>query len=275
MTITRHTGPKQAALFLVALAVFAVYLFPYVWMVLTGIRNPVDTLATPPRFIFKPTLDAFRYIFQTSNFQDFLVNSLVVSLTSTAVVILVAAPAAYALTHLSLKGRWFLFLIVVARMIPGITIVVPIYMIAVKLGQLDTYQVLIVIYLAFNLPLAIWLMRSFFQDVHPSIREAAIIDGCSELQAFRKIMLPLASSGIVATGVFVFIAAWNEFLFALVLTNSDAATAPLAMLGFRTQWGVLWGQIGAAAILVSTPVLLFAIAMQKYLLRGLTMGSVK
>lgn len=266
---------RSGLLFALALAVFSVYLFPYIWMVLTGFRQPVDTLAMPPRFIFTPTLEGFTQLFQTANFQFYLINSVVVSVTSTLAVILIAAPAAYGLTHLPIKGRSFLFGIIIARMVPGITIVVPMYMLAVKFGQLDTYQILILIYVAVNLPLAIWLMRSFFRDVHPGIREAAIIDGCSEWQVFWKIMVPLTSTGMVATGVFVFIAAWNEFLFALVLTNSKAATAPLAMLGFRTQWGVLWGQIGAASLLVSTPVLLFSIAMQKYLLRGLTMGSVK
>jgi ABC-type glycerol-3-phosphate transport system permease component len=252
-----------------------IYLFPYTWMVLTGFRQPIDTLTMPPHFLFSPTLDGFRYLFQTSQFQFYLLNSLIVALSSTLAVILVAAPAAYALAHLPFSGRAFLLLIIIARMIPAITIVIPAYLIATKLGQLDTYQILVLIYVAFNLPFAIWLTRSFFREIHPSIREAAIIDGCNEFQVFRHIMLPLTSSGIVATGVFVFIAAWNEFLFALILTSSNAATAPLAMLGFRTQWGVLWGQIGAAAFLVSTPVLVFTVAMQKYLIRGLTMGSVK
>lgn len=266
---------RSALLFVLAVVVFGIYLFPYVWMVLTGFRQPVDTLSMPPKFIFTPTLEGFTELFQTANFHFYLVNSLIVASISTVAVIFIAAPAAYGLTHLPVRGRMFLFGIIVARMIPGITIVVPAYMLAVKAQQLDTYQILILIYIAFNLPFAIWLMRSFFRDIHPGIREAAIIDGCSEIQVFWKIMVPLASTGMVATGVFVFIAAWNEFLFALVLTNSNAATAPLAMLGFRTQWGVLWGQIGAASLLVSTPVLLFAVAMQKYLLRGLTMGSVK
>jgi ABC-type glycerol-3-phosphate transport system permease component len=271
-----HNSPARKTVLLAISTVIAfVYLFPYTWMVLTGFRRPIDTITMPPRFFFTPTLDGFRYLFQTVQFQFFLLNSAVVASSSTVLVILIAAPAAYALAHLPIRGRVFLMLIIVARMVPGITIVVPAYLIATKSGQLDTYQILILIYLAFNLPFAIWLMRSFFRDIHPGIREAAIIDGASEFQVFRRIMLPLAISGVVATGVFVFIAAWNEFLFALVLTNSRAATAPLAMLGFRTQWGVLWAEIGAASVLVSTPVLVFALFMQKYLLRGLTMGSIK
>lgn len=274
-----HEQPKKIALTLLWCAIALVYLFPYIWMVLTGFRQPIDTITMPPRFLFTPNLDGFRALFQTTGFQYFLFNSVVISLGSTVLTILAAAPAAYALTHIPMSGpvsgRLFLFLIMVARMVPGMTLVVPIYLIAVGTGQLDTHHVLALIYIAVNLPFAIWLMRSFFRDIHPGLREAAILDGCSELQAFRKVMLPLAANGVLATGVFVFIAAWNEFLFALVLTNSNASTAPLAMLGFRTQWGTLWAQIGAASVLVSSPVLVFAIAMQKYLLRGLTMGSVK
>jgi ABC-type glycerol-3-phosphate transport system permease component len=135
--------------------------------------------------------------------------------------------------------------------------------------------VLVVLYTAFNLPFAIWLLRGFFREVPAEVREAAIIDGCTEFQVFRSMMLPLLTGGLVATGVFVFIAAWNEFLFALTLTQSNAATAPLSVVGFRNEYGIDWLAIGAAAVLISTPVVVFAIAMQRYLVRGLTMGSVK
>ena len=169
----------------------------------------------------------------------------------------------------------FLLTILVTRMVPGVAVVVPFYLVTSKAGQLDTYHVLIIIFTAFNLPFAIWLLRSFFREIAPELREAAIIDGCSEIRVFTRIMVPLAMGGIIATGVFVFIATWNEFLFALVLTNSRVATAPLAILGFRTEYGTQWAAIGAAALLISTPVIVFAILMQKYLVRGLTMGSIR
>ncbi|MFI5015391.1 MAG: carbohydrate ABC transporter permease [Hyphomicrobiales bacterium] len=251
------------------------YLFPYLWMVLTGFRRPVDTLTMPPKFIFMPTLDGFDAIFSEVKFQNYLGHSVIVAVSATLIVAAVAAPAAYALTHLRLRGGVFLAAILVARMVPGIAIVVPIYLAASRLGQLDTYGVLIVIYTAFNLPFAIWLLRGFFREIPSEVREAAIIDGCGELQVFRKIILPLVSTGLVATSVFVFIAAWNEFLFALALTNAHTATAPLAIIGFRNEYGVQWGEIGAAALMISSPVVLFAVVMQKYLVRGLTMGSVK
>ncbi|MDB5370072.1 MAG: Carbohydrate transporter rane protein 2, family [Roseomonas sp.] len=265
-------GSKLALTFLWA-AIAWVYLFPYTWMILTGIRQPVDTLSM--RFLFVPTLDGFRAIFRDIGFQNYLLNSAIVSVFSTLVVIAVASPAAYALTQLRMRGQVFLASILVARMVPGIAILIPVYLAASSAGLLDTRATLILIYTAFNLPFAIWLLRGFFAEVPAEVREAAIIDGCTEFQVFWRMMLPLLSGGLVATGVFVFIAAWNEFLFALALTQSHAATAPLSIIGFRNEYGVQWGAIGAAALMISTPVVVFAVVMQRYLVRGLTMGSVK
>jgi ABC-type glycerol-3-phosphate transport system permease component len=169
----------------------------------------------------------------------------------------------------------FLAAVLLARMVPGIAILIPIYLAAAKAGMLDRRLTLVVVYCAFNLPFAVWLLRGFFREIPTELREAAIVDGCSELQVFVRVILPLVTGGLVATSVFVFIGAWNEFLFALALTQSDAATAPLAVIGFRNEYGVQWGAIGAAAVMISTPVVLFAVVMQKYLVRGLTMGAVK
>jgi ABC-type glycerol-3-phosphate transport system permease component len=242
-------------------------------MVMTGFRTAADTLAI--RFIFTPTLAGFSGVLGDSGFQVHILNSVVVALTTTTAVLAIAVPAAYALAHLPIRGSGFLLAILVARMVPGITILIPIYLAASRLGVLDTHGVLILLYTTFNLPFAIWLLRGFFRDVPGDIREAAIIDGCSDRQVLTKIMIPLSTSGIVATGVFVFIAAWNEFLFALALTNTYAATGPLAMVSFRNEYGVQWTAIGAAALIISTPVVLFAVVMQRFLVRGLTMGSVK
>ena len=271
----RRIGRQQARVMLTALwcVIAPVYLFPYIWMVLTGIRQPVDTLAM--RWVFTPTLDGFRSIFNESGFQAYLLNSIVVSVLSTLLVLAAAAPAAYSLAHLRTQGRVFLAAVLLARMVPGIAILVPIYLAASAAHVLDTYGVLIVLYTAFNLPFATWLLRGFFREVPHDVREAAVLDGCTEWQVFWQVMLPLMTGGLVATGVFVFIAAWNEFLFALALTQSQAATAPLSVISFRNEYGVQWGAIGAAALLISTPVVVFAVAMQRYLVRGLTMGSVK
>lgn len=264
---------RRSAMTLLWMTIALVYLFPYTWMVMTAFRNPIDTLAM--RFVFSPTLDGFRTIFFESNFQKYLFNSLLTSIPATIIVLCLAAPAAYSLAHLNRKSSAFLAAVLVARMVPGIAILIPIYLAAASIGMLDRKLTLVVVYAAFNLPFAVWLLRGFFREIPAELREAAIVDGCSELQAFIKVILPLVAGGLVATSVFVFIGAWNEFLFALALTQSDAATAPLAVIGFRNEYGVQWGAIGAAAVMISTPVVLFAVVMQKYLVRGLTMGAVK
>ncbi|TCR65353.1 carbohydrate ABC transporter permease [Bosea sp. BK604] len=255
------------------IAVAFVYLFPYTWMVMTAFRLPIDTLSM--RFVFTPTLDGFREILVNANFLRYVGNSILTAVPTTLLVVAIAAPAAYALAHLDRRNRTFLGAVLIVRMVPGIAIVVPLYLVASGLGLLDQRPTLIFVYSAFNLPFAIWLLRGFLREVPVELREAAIIDGCSELQVFTKVVLPLVTGGLVATGVFVFIAAWNEFLFALALTQSRAATAPLAITGFRNEYGTQWGAIGAAALMISTPVVIFAVAMQRYLVRGLTMGAVK
>jgi multiple sugar transport system permease protein len=277
MTRSRQNRRTMIKLGLTALwcAIAFFYLFPYTWMLLTAIRRPVDSISMPPRFLFHPSLDGFRTIFGQVHFQTYLLHSIVVAACSTVAVLAIAAPAAYAMTQLQVRGRLFLGAILVARMVPGVSLLIPIYLAASRLGVLDTYGVLVVIYCAFNLPFAVWLLRGFLRDIPHEIREASIIDGCSEFQVFVRMIIPLAANGIVATSVFVFIAAWNEFLFALALTNAHAATAPLSVLGFRNELGVQWDAIGAAALMISTPLVLFAVIMQRYLVRGLTMGSVK
>jgi multiple sugar transport system permease protein len=277
MTRSRQNRRTMIKLGLTALwcAIAFFYLFPYTWMLLTAIRRPVDSISMPPRFLFHPSLDGFRTIFGQVHFQTYLLHSIVVAACSTVAVLAIAAPAAYAMTQLQVRGRLFLGAILVARMVPGVSLLIPIYLAASRLGVLDTYGVLVVIYCAFNLPFAVWLLRGFLRDIPHEIREASIIDGCSEFQVFVRMIIPSAANGIVATSVFVFIAAWNEFLFALALTNAHAATAPLSVLGFRNELGVQWDAIGAAALMISTPVVLFAVIMQRYLVRGLTMGSVK
>ena len=270
-----NSGFKRIFWLIVWVLILIVYLFPFAWMVMTGFRNPVDTYSWPPKFIFTPTLQGFHYLFEVRNFQSYLSNSLIVSFLSTFFVILLATPAAYASTHLNPREKGFLLSLLVGRMIPPIALVVPIYLLASRWHLLDTYQVLIAINVAFNLPFAIWLTRSFFREIPRELREAAIIDGCSEMNVFRKIVLPLAAGGVAAAAVFTFIAAWNEFLFAVALTTKRAATAPVAALGFRTQFGIQWGALGAASIMISAPVIVFAVAMQKYLLRGMTMGALR
>lgn len=257
----------------VTLAV-VLYLFPYTWMVLSGFRYPVDTLAVPPRLFFEVTLDGFAKVFRT-NFVPYLLNSLFVTSMSVVMTIVIATPAAYALIRMQRGGNVFLLLVLVAKMLPAIALAIPIYIVGNLLRQLDTYQALIVVNIAFNLPFAIWMIRGFLIDLPDNLIEAAYIDGASEWQVLTKIAIPVMKGGILATAVFIFVGCWNEFLFALILTAGHATTAPVALLSFRSSYGVEWDAISAGAFMVSLPVIIFAFIMQRYLVEGLTMGAVK
>ena len=266
---------KRVLLTLAATVLVVIYLFPYTWMVLSAFRHPVDTLSIPPKLLFEISFDGFYKVFRQSVFGLYLLNSLFITLCSVAITMLIATLAAYALIRISRGGVTFLLAVLIARMIPAIALVVPIYIIGSLTRQLDTYQIMIVVNVAFNLPFAIWLVRGFFLDMPANLVEAARIDGASEWHVLTKVAAPLARGGIFATSVFVFVGAWNEFLFALILTSGRTTTAPVALLSFRTSQGIEWDTISAGAFMVSLPVIIFAFIMQRYLVEGLTMGAVK
>jgi multiple sugar transport system permease protein len=173
----QHRSTGSVSWLVLWIVVLGFYLFPFIWMVMTALRNPVDTYSWPPKFFFTPTFQSFYYLFQIKHFQSFLINSFIVSVCSTFIVILLATPAAYASAHLQVREKGFMFGLLVGRMIPGVALVVPIYLIASRWHLLDTYQVLMAINIAFNLPFSIWLTRSFFREIPRELREAAIIDG--------------------------------------------------------------------------------------------------
>jgi ABC-type glycerol-3-phosphate transport system permease component len=278
--VALNRSPSRSSrygLSLLWIIILAVYLFPVIWMVMTSIRNPVDTYSWPPKFLFQPTLDAFAHLFSgAQGIQKFIRNSLIVAIASTFLTLLLAVPAAYALTLLKIKGRaGVLFGLLVGRIVPPVAVVVPVFLVASQAALIDSHQVLIALYVVFNLPFAIWLMCSFLNDIPGEIREAAVVDGCSELGALLRVILPIAAGGVATTAVFTLIACWNEFLFAVILTNRYATTLPVEVMAFRTQFGVEWGEMGAAALVIVTPVLIFALLMQRYLVRGMTMGAVK
>lgn len=266
---------KRVLLTLAATILVVIYLFPYTWMVLSAFRHPVDTLSIPPKLLFEISFDGFYKVFRQSVFGLYLLNSLFITLCSVAITMLIATPAAYALIRISRGGVAFLLAVLIARMIPAIALVVPIYIIGSLTRQLDTYQIMVIVNVAFNLPFAIWLVRGFLLDMPANLVEAARIDGASEWHVLTKVAAPLARGGIFATSVFVFVGAWNEFLFALILTSGRTTTAPVALLSFRTSQGIEWDTISAGAFMVSLPVIVFAFIMQRYLVEGLTMGAVK
>jgi multiple sugar transport system permease protein len=283
VAISRKTGRRVGNVIIQALIVISalLVLFPLFWIMLTGFKTRLQTFSMPPAWIFTPTLENFRDVFANEvargvGFAQVYMNSVVVAVTATIIPVLLAALAAYSFARFEFRGKNALALFVIGtRMLPPIALVVPIYLIATRLKMVDTRLALIIAYTGLNLPFATWMLRGFFTQIPRELDDAALIDGCSRIGALWRVILPLAAPGLVATALFSFILAWNDFAFALVLTTSRAVTLPVAAARFRTDEGILWGQVGAAATLVLIPVILFALFMQKWIVRGLTAGSVK
>jgi multiple sugar transport system permease protein len=210
-------------------------------------------------------------------FYRFFVNSLIISVAATALALVIGALAAYAFSQWKFRGRegWF-FLSLIGRMFPPFTTLIPIYLMVKYARLMDTRIALILIYMAFLLPLILLILREFFAGVPQEICECARIDGCNHRQIFTRIVVPLSINGILAAGVLAFVNAWNEFLFALVLTSFRAKTAPVALGTFVEGEGMIqWGQLGVLGLCTILPTILFMVFMQKFLVRGLTLGALK
>ena len=250
--------------------------FPIYWTILTSFK-PVDLIAqNPPAFLFKPTLEYYHQIFSQPVLWRSLMNSAVIAVISTVLSVCLGAPAAYALARFNFRGReQIAFFFLSTRMTPPVAVVLPFFLLARTFGLLDSRLILIIAYTTFNIGFVVWLLRGFFSEVPAEIDEAAMVDGCSRGSAFMKVVLPLAAPGIAAAAIICFIFCWNEFLFALILTNFNAKTLPVAAAGFVTDRLVLWGNLCATAVITYVPVAFFALLARKHLIRGLTMGGVK
>lgn len=255
-------------------------LAPVYWMITISLKIEGDQFANPPKwFLFTPTLQHYYEAFVTRSFGQYLLTSAVVAVISTVCALVIGTLAAYALTRFRLPwglDRKLSLWILSTRMFPAIVTAVPLFLMMRDLRLLNTKTSLIVVYTAFNLPFVVWMMRGFFAEVPRDLEEAALVDGDSRLGALVRVVLPLVSPGLAATAVFCLIVSWNEFLFALVLTQTDAAmTLPVGIAGRVTQFEIKWGVMSAAGAVAMMPILIFALAMQRYLVRGLSLGAVK
>ncbi|NLY30350.1 MAG: carbohydrate ABC transporter permease [Firmicutes bacterium] len=230
----------------------------------------------PPKWIFKPTLEHYYKVFARQQLHKFMFNSLVVGLSTTVLSLVLGSLAGYSLARIDMKGKekWA-FLILLCKMIPAGALVVPMYYIVRRLGLANTYVGLIVAHTTFSLPFVVWMMRSFFQEIPVELEQAAMVDGCSRLGAFWRITAPLAAPGLTATGILTLLLSWNEFLFALVLSGRNTRTLPIGISAFIGSVSIDWGGSSAAAVVAMVPVFIAGLMVQKYLVRGLTMGAVK
>jgi sorbitol/mannitol transport system permease protein len=251
------------------------FFFPVLWMVLTGFKREVDAASNPPHWFFTPVLDGYRQVFDRE-ITPYLLNSVMASVISTLLVLLLATPAAYALSLRPVeKWRDVLFFFISTKMLPAVAALLPIYLLVKELGMLDNIWTMIILYTSMNLPLAVWMMRSFLLEVPSALVEAAAMDGAGLAMTIRKILLPIVTPGLAATALICFIFSWNEFFFAVNLTATVSGTSPIFLVGFVTSEGLFLARLCAAATLVSLPVVLAGWLAQNQLVRGLSMGAVK
>src|ERR1700738_2418038 len=281
MSESTASWPVRVAGGLVVWGSIVAALVPWIFMLVTSIKPPGDTQTIPPKWVFVPTLEHYAAVFggQTSSSQTFmplLWHSAVVAVCSTALTILVGLPAASALARVRFKGRHFLATWILSTiMFPPIVAAIPIFIIAGQLQLIDTYPILIIPYTAFNLPLVVWLLRSFIAQIPAEIEDAARVDGCSRIGVLRKIILPLVVPGLAAGATLSLILCWNEFLFALTLTRSDVKTAPVGINEFTGMFGTQWGNLTAASTAIVAPILVMTLVLRRRLISGLTLGAVK
>jgi multiple sugar transport system permease protein len=273
MTRAARRWVKRAAFYLTLVLISVPVLFVFYWMILTSLKSQTAVTTYPPIFLFLPTLENYRKVLGSTPFLTFLINSVIVGAGATGLGLMLGLPAAYSIAKF--RQHRLAITVLISRMAPGIGYLVPWFMLFSQVGLVDTHLALILTHLILTLPLTIWVMVPFFEDLPPDMEEAALIDGCSWYGVLWHIALPLAKPGVVAAAILSLIFSWNNFLFALILGGDKTRTLPVAVFHFMTFEEVNWGAVAAAATLICLPVILLALAIQRHLVGGLTLGGVK
>ncbi len=273
----KRSSVATASLIGVAGVLLTVWTFPVLWALLTSFKSERDVLAYPPTLFFTPTLGNYvDVLFGATTILPNLISSCIIATLATALTMLLAVPAAYALARLNLPARKAGgFYILATQMLPPVGLVIPYFLILQRIGWLDSYKGMTLIYLTFSLPFAIWLLVSYFEDIPREMEEAALIDRAGRLRAFLYVVLPQVRGGIAVTVIFVFLNAWNEFLFAVVLGGNTVRPVTVAMFNFISVEQTLWAKLAAAAMVAMAPVILLGLFAQRHIVKGLTVGAVK
>jgi multiple sugar transport system permease protein len=251
-------------------------LIPIYWMVSTAFKYPKDILVSPPRWVFSELTLANIALVLKVGFPQSATNSLIIATGSTVLAVGLGFLAAYSFARFEFKGKNNLkFWILSQRFLPPVVVAVPFYLMIAFLHMIDTHIAVILAHLSYNLPFSIWMMEGFIADIPSDLDESATVDGCSRLGAIWRVVFPLAIPGIAVTAIFAFVFSWNELLFALLLTRVRASTIPIMLGEFSTTRGVEWQNIMALSLLSTIPVIIFAAAIQRYIVRGMTLGAVK
>ncbi|NLD34089.1 MAG: carbohydrate ABC transporter permease [Clostridiales bacterium] len=268
-------GAKQTFTYvgIILMSIWAV--FPLFWMIIISLKERIYTY-DPSVWIFQPVFENYVSVFAEKNLGKFLINSAIVSLSTTFLALFFGTLAAYGFSRFKVKRmRGLMFFLLAVRMIPSVAIVIPIFVIARFGSMLDTRLLLIITYMIFNIPFTVWMMKGFFDEIPKELEEAAKVDGCTTLQTLYKIVLPVVQPGLIATSIFCIISSWNEFVYALFLTSIKSVTTPTIVQMFLSIQGVAWGEMSAVGTVSIMPVLLFAMIVQKNMVRGLSFGAVK
>jgi multiple sugar transport system permease protein len=274
MTKARKVRPVLNVLYFLILAFFFVlFMFPFAWMILSSFKTQVQIMQMPPKWIFTPTLKNYTDVLEGQDFIWYILNSFMIAAGSTLAGLLFGLPAAYGIARSKMHSLGFTIL--VARIVPGITFLIPWFMIFSRLGMVDTLPAVILAHMLVTMPFIVWVMIPFFEGIPGDLIEAARVDGCTEQYAFLRVVLPISGPGIITGSILAFVFSWNNFMFSAILTGVHTKTLPVAIMTFISYSEVNWGGLMAAAVIITVPVLILAMATQRYIVRGLTAGAVK
>jgi multiple sugar transport system permease protein len=275
MPVFRRPGVRLSLRYLAALLLTVIFLFPIYWLFIISLKTPEEIFAFPPVWYPKNLQFAnYRVLFRDGDAVT-VWNSLVLAGASTILAMIIGTLAAYSLVRFNTGGENLAVWIISQRMIPPVAIVFPIFLLYVFFGWVDSYHGLILLYTAFNLPYVIWMMRGYIEDIPLELEESALVDGCGRWAVLWKVVFPMARTGLFATAVFTFVFAWNEFLFALVLTRTEVITYTVQVTHYFGGQSNFWAKIAAMSVLGTIPVFVAVATMQRYLVRGISMGAVK
>jgi multiple sugar transport system permease protein len=271
----RRVSPGRVATHLVLIASSLVILLPLLWIARTSIVSRRSAYLIPPDFGAGLNLDSWAYILGDQGFVRYFINSLGIGLGTAVISLVIGVPAGYSIARWRTGGQGTRVGILATQILPPITLIIPVFIVARELGLLNNQVLIAVMYLSFNLPFVVWILSGFFQGLPVEVEEAGLVDGATRLQVLRLIVVPMALPGLIAAGVFSFVLSWNEFLFAFILTGIDSRTLPVALVGLITQAGTQVGPMAAGTVLMSAPVIVLTFMVKRYLVTGLTLGSVK
>lgn len=259
--------------YLAVLGIALVVLFPFLWMLSSSFKTQVDIIAWPPKLLFEPTLANYRKVFGEQDFLKYFMNSTIVGVSAVGISLLLGLPAAYSIARF--RQRRLAVFILLARLMPGISFLMPWYIVFSRLDLMDSYTALILSHILIALPIVVWIMSSYFASIPPELEESAMVDGATRQYAFWAIILPLSGPGIITATTLSFLFSWNNFMFSQVLSMEKTRTLPIAVYNFLSYAEVDWGGVMAAAVAIMTPAIILTMIFQKYVVKGLTMGAVK